>query len=174
MAGGGFSSRRRPAFDGLLLRAQGKDEKACTSGSEVFRSGRSDAAFGPLLVSRPDHNALRLLPWKPPVRDVVGAGPRYARALTGPGVAPPFVAVLPLLGVRGASMIDQQQPDDGQPPDRDDLLFRPVVLEDVEFGPGRQVVPKPLLDAWWNAFGFLRCFAFFDAAGNRTGRPPSQ
>jgi hypothetical protein len=55
--------------------------------------------------------------------------------------------------------------------DRDDLRFDPVLIEGLAFHDGWQGVSRPILDAWWNAHGWPRCFHVVDDQGTWTGYP---
>lgn len=95
------------------------------------------------------------------------------RGLGRLGVGPPFMAMVSLLGIRDSLMLGSSFSFRGraQRLDRDDLIFEPVVIETTEFEAGWQKVMAPVLDAWWNAYGWDRCVDLFDENGEWRGYP---
>lgn len=162
-----------PNFDGLLLRGGRTDDEGrygCLT--QVFRNGRLEAGRGAMLFSRQESGYPRVLSYADSVPDLIESIPRYARALVKQGVPAPFGLMVSLLDVRGSVMLHDSRWMHERPRlDRDDLLFELLVLEDVNFAEGWQAVLMPMFDAWWNAYGWQRCFDLYDEAGTWTGYP---
>jgi len=81
------------------------------------------------------------------------------------GIAPPASVFVSLLGARGAQLGISQHLElyaevHAKRFDRDNLLFREVLLNVWEFDTTR--ILKPLLDERWQAAGLARCFDYDD------------
>jgi hypothetical protein len=160
-------------FDGVLLAAGGAtaDDDGHAAFTQVFRSGRIEAGRG-LMVGGHSPPGPLFLSYSDSVPDLIEAIPSYVRGLARLGVAPPFVIMVSLLGVQGSVMVDNQRRMFGAARlDRDDLLFDPVVIETAEFADGWQDALRPLLEAWWNAYGWDRCVHLFGDDGHWKGYP---
>jgi hypothetical protein len=160
-------------FDGVLLaprRTTGGE--GYTAFTQVFRSGRIEAARGHMLY-RHDEDDPFYIDRVGSVPYLLESIPTYVRNLGRLGIGPPFIAMVSLLDVRGSVMGDPNRRFTGRLPrlDRDDLLFDPVLIETAEFAPGWQKTMRPVLEAWWNAYGWDRCMNLFNEAGNWTGYP---
>jgi len=160
-------------FDGVLL-APGRTPggEGYTAFTQVFRSGRIEAARGPMLFRWSEDEAHHLS-YADSVADLLKSIPTYVRSLDRLGIGPPFIAMVSLLDVRGSVMGDPSRVFRGRLPrlDRDDLLFDPVVIETAEFAPGWQKIMRPVLEAWWNAYGWDRCMHLFNEVGDWIGYP---
>ncbi len=160
-------------FDGVLLApGQTSGSRGYTAFTQVFRSGRIEAGRGLILFRRSDDDPF-FTDYVGSVPDLLRSIPTYVRSLDRLGIAPPFIAMVSLLDVRGSVMGDPNRMFIGRLPrlDRDDLLFDPVLLETAEFVPGWEKIMRPVLDAWWNAHGWDRCMQLFDEAGDWKGYP---
>jgi hypothetical protein len=160
-------------FDGVLLaprRTTGGE--GYTAFTQVFRSGRIEAARG-LMLYRHDEDDPFYIDRVGSVPYLLESIPTYVRSLGRLGIGPPFIAMVSLLDVRGSVMGDPNRMFTGRLPrlDRDDLLFDPVLIETAEFAPGWQKTMRPVLEAWWNAYGWDRCMNLFNEAGDWTGYP---
>lgn len=164
---------RQINFDGVSLIGREKsDGENHTAFTQVFRTGRLEAIVGKMLFRWDETEPFSLL-HKEGVPGLLEAIPRYVRGLGGLGVGPPFIAMVSLLGVRDSIMLGSSFSFRGQRQglDRDDLIFEPVVIETTEFEAGWQKVMAPVLDAWWNAYGWDRCVDLFDESGEWRGYP---
>jgi len=160
-------------FDGVLLApGQTSGSRGYTAFTQVFRSGRIEAARG-LMLYRHDGDDPFYIDRVGSVPYLLESIPTYVRSLGRLGIGPPFIAMVSLLDVRGSVMGDPNRMFAGRLPrlDRDDLLFDPVLIETAEFAPGWQKTMRPVLEAWWNAYGWDRCMNLFNEAGDWTGYP---
>lgn len=161
-----------PNFDGVLMQAGSPDKAGRYSALvQVFRNGRLESSCGEAIYD-PGPSKLPQLRYGLLVTALLSSVPDYCKFLVRAGASPPFLIMVSLLDVGRSIMSDQQRMRFSyQPLDRDDLLFDPVLIEDVGFGSGWQIAFRPLLDVWWNAYGWPRCFHLFDDAGNWNGAP---
>ncbi len=160
-------------FDGVLLApGQTSGSRGYTAFTQVFRSGRVETARG-LMLYRHSEDDPFYIDRMGSVPHLLNAIPTCVRSLDKLGIGPPFIAMVSLLDVRGSVMGDPNRMFVGRLPrlDRDDLLFDPVLIETAEFASGWQKIMRPILDAWWNAYGWDRCMQLFDEAGDWTGYP---
>jgi len=160
-------------FDGVLLMGGGgADIGGFSSLVQVFRDGRVEAGLGEMVFDMGGRGISRALAHTYALPQLIEAIPRFVGGLARLGVSPPFATMVSLIDVGGSVMTeDRWRYRQRQRLDRDDLLFEPVIIETAEFGDGWQRVLRPILDTWWNAFGWERCFDLFDEAGNWTGYP---
>lgn len=161
-----------PNFDGfLLMGGEPHAKEPWTSSTQIFRNGRLEAGLGGILYqSQPD--GPHIFSHSDDLPQLIQAIPRYCESLFRLGVAPPFVAMISLLGVGGSVMNDPTRLRSGAGPlDRDDLLFEHLLIEDAAFPHGWQTLLRPMLDALWNAYGRQRCFPLFNEEGVWTGYP---
>lgn len=168
-----LSLYRQINFDGvLLIGREQNDGENHTAFTQVFRTGRLEAIVGKMLHRWEDTEPFGLL-HKDGVPGLLEAIPRYVHGLARLGVGPPFMAMVSLLGIRDSLMLGSSFSFRGhrQGLDRDDLIFEPVVIETTEFELGWQKVMAPVLDAWWNAFGWDRCVDLFHENGEWRGYP---
>jgi hypothetical protein len=159
-----------PNFDGFL-RVIGQDHAGgpCCSLTQVFRNGRLEAGQGPMIVTPRD---TPLLSYPDSVKDLIETLPRYAKALNRAGVSPPYFIMVALLDVKGSVMIDSNRAFFRMIPlDHEDLIFDPIIINDVSFGDDWPKILMPMLDAWWNGFGWPRCVHLFNDNGDWTGFP---
>ena len=161
-----------PNFDGIFLPAGRPDEDGRRFWmAQIFRDGRLEVGRGGMTFSRAQAEP-RLLSYADSVKELIESVPQYCRALNRAGASSPFLGMVSLLDVGGSVMRDDQRLRLSYDPlDRDDLLFDPFLIEDLTFNDGWQRVLRPMLDAWWNAYGWPRCFHLFDDQGNWTGYP---
>lgn len=161
-----------PNFDGICLPAGRVDEDGRRFWmAQIFRDGRLEVGRGRMTFSRAQAQP-QLLSYADSVKELIESVPQYCRALNRAGASSPFLGMVSLLDVGGTVMMDDQRlrlP--YEPLDRDDLLFDPFLVEEITFNDGWQRMLRPLLDAWWNAYGWPRCFHLFDDQGNWTGYP---
>ena len=141
----------RPNLDGMLT-FTGRDAESVSAYSQVFRDGRLET------VRAMEMDQGRISPRR--IRDgLVGGLPRYVRGLIALGFGPPYVVMLTLVGVSGVSLaVDYDYP--AYPSDRDHLLIDPITIDAPELTGNWQQHLRPLLDAFWNAFGVSRCRDF--------------
>jgi hypothetical protein len=141
-------------FDGLVCDGQ--------SGSEVvgyvqlFRSGIIEAVDNTPFAEREEGFTIASTYLE---ESLIEAVERYFELLRTIGVAPPVYLMLSLLSVRGYQMLvpDLHMRFGVQPIDRDDLVIPEGMVESLE--QDRAAVERhmrPLLDAVWNACGFVR------------------
>ena len=115
---------------------------------------------------------LLFLSYADSVKDLIEVIPQYCQTLTRTGAALPFLVMVSLLDVVGSVMLDEARMRMSyRPLDRDDLLFEPVLIESLSFEAGWQKSLRPMLDVWWNAYGWPRCMPLFDDKGEWTGYP---
>lgn len=162
-----------PNFDGVMVQAGPPDPTGRYSALvQVFRNGRLEAGRGEALYN-PAQSRVPHLRYGFLIGALFAALPEYCRSLRQAGASPPFLVMVSLLDVRGSIMVDRQRVRFGyEPLDREDLLFDPVLIEDASFAEGWQVMLKPMLDVWWNAYGWRSCYHLFDDQGNWRGLPP--
>ena len=168
-----LSLYRQINFDGVLIVGREKnDGEKHTAFTQVFRTGRLEAVVGKMLHHWEDTEPFSLL-YREGLPELLGAIPRYVRGLGRLGIGPPFIAMVSLLGIRDSLMLGSSSSFRGraQTLDRDDLFFEPIVIETTEFEAGWQKVMAPVLDAWWNAYGWDRCVDLFDENGEWRGYP---
>jgi hypothetical protein len=81
-------------------------------------------------------------------------------------IAPPIIAMISLLGVKGAILGVGQADDDDDHVilTRDTLELPEIVIDDWGSPAEYQKALQPAFDALWNAAGFARCMNF-DAEG---------
>ncbi len=171
---------RHVNFDGaLLVGRQRGDGNEHTCFTQIFRSGRIEAVLGKMLfpydeiLFRDDEQERYQLDYAGRVPELLEVIPRYVRGLGRLCVGPPYVVMVSLLGIKDSLMANPNRSFRGglQRLDRDDLIFEPVVIETTEFESGWQKVMAPVLDAWWNAYGWDRCVDLFDENGEWSGYP---
>jgi hypothetical protein len=160
----GFSWRY--TFNGLILYTGQGAGTTVPAYTHIFRDGRVEGVRSNI-VSENSSSAPSRIFHTNVSQALFGTTKNYIEGLTTLGVAPPFIVMLSLLGVLGTVLIDSQYAlSSTDPVDRDDLLFEPVVIEDLNFQAGWQTIFRPVLDALWNAYGYPRCHDFFNDDGS--------
>ena len=133
--------------------------------TQLFRSGSIEAVDGFSLVKH--HGGQMEAEFE---SRLVNALRVYLKLLVNLGVDPPLVVLLSMVGAKGAKMpVVQNYRDGGQvfAIDRDVLILPDVLVEDFDQAPG--MILKPLLDAVWQATGYMGSPSY-DSAGNFTPR----
>jgi hypothetical protein len=151
----------RPNLDGLLVLA-GEEDGRATAFIQLFRDGRLETVRG-MSVYHETLNPTLLR------SHLIDSLPRYVTGLTTLGFGPPFVLMLSLIGVRVVSL--RFQFDTTYRADRDDLIIEPLTLDLSRLEGDWVRLLRPLLDAFWNAFGVLRSPDFSEAGEWTPQRP---
>jgi hypothetical protein len=132
---------------------------------QVYRNGIIETVSSALLSPRPDRggSGLPSLAFADHLFGFVTRAKNLARTL---GIEPPVSVFVSLLGTRDLLLgIDSRltfyNDHHARPFDRDNLLFRDVLLTD--WSGDLPVTFKPLLDELWQAAGLARCFDYNDA-----------
>lgn len=188
-----FEPQTRLNFDGLFVNLKGG-----TGGGylQIFRSGATEEVDVDTFEETDDGQFL--IPSLDFERSIIKATGRRLSLLKGLGVTSPVIIHISLLGVKGYRM--QLQDRSGMPRnftyhrsvakenpiDRDNLLLRGIVLEDLQgevlegvTREGEENLPnywiaasrilQPALDTIWNAIGFNRSL-HYTPEGKRSGR----
>jgi hypothetical protein len=140
---------QRPNLDGMLTMAGHDDDQTVSAYGQLFRDGRIET------VRAIGTTQGQISPRQ--VREgLVNGLPRYLRGLTAIGFGPPFAVMLTLVGVQGLSLALHYD-DPSHPADRDNLLVDPVTIDTAQLAGAWHHHLRPVLDAFWNAFGVSRC-----------------
>lgn len=132
---------------------------------QVFRNGAIETVSSALVGRRGDEDRL-LIPSLTLANELDGFVGRARRLMRALGAEPPASLFVSLLGMRGAELGLSQRLTfyrdmHATPLDRDNLLFRDLLLVDWDDGDTRALL-KPLLDEVWQAAGLARCFDYND------------
>jgi hypothetical protein len=132
---------------------------------QVFRTGAIETVSS-ALISSPREDQRRHLPCLAFADELNAVLGRIRRLMTVLAIDPPASLLVSLLGVRGvhlgvSTQLTFHRDIHGTPFDRDNLLFRDLLLASWD-GDDQRVVLKPLLDEVWQAAGFARCFDYDD------------
>ena len=120
---------------------------------QMFRNGFLEAVESQLLVPR--EKGKHTIPASPFERYLLQVFPHYLKAMAALKLAPPYVASLSLLDVRGYSMAVSPEFDfgiSGRPVDRDHLLTEQILVERTD-EPVHSLL-RPLFDQIWNGCGW--------------------
>ncbi len=143
-------------FDGLLRPATSRDARH-QAYAQLFRSGAIEVADA-WAVADKGKGTPDTIPSVAFERYLLEALPGHLALQEKLGVDPPVLVMLSLIGVGGYRMtVSPSAFDEGEPIDRDDLVFPEILLEEYETDP-RSVASllRPALDAVWNACGYPR------------------
>lgn len=146
---GGWSGTRHN-FDGIYTHV---DHKGLSySYVQVFRNGAIEMVNSSLLD--PKYDDRKIIPSVAYEDELRQALRRCLEIEKNLGVAPPFIIMLSLLGVKDYVMAVSQsrQFNDGHPVDRDVLVVPEGIIESFESPPDKTL--RPILDAVWNAAGW--------------------
>jgi hypothetical protein len=133
------------------------DDGSVTAYAQLFRDGRFEAAQIVEMVRD------RINPWR--IRDaLIDCLPRHFNGMTALGYGAPYVVMLSLIGVRGASLTLRYD-ETTYSADRDNLLMDAITIDAAHLNGNWHHHLRPLLDMLWNAFGRGKC-PDFDADGN--------
>jgi hypothetical protein len=152
-------------IDGFRITSGSTKEGGFLSMTQIFRNGAAELVFAKLLNTGDSHPKRAM--FYGIIDEAVERLPHVVGVLTAHGLTGPFGLMISLLGVRdsGMSFGMKRIPSVARNTTHDDLLFAPLVLDDMTFAAGWQLKLRPMLDAWWNAYGLSSCSDYFDAAG---------
>lgn len=153
-------------LDGLHVVSSLGEGAAWPSTAQVFRNGNVEMVFARMLFERSEDQPRSLA--YVVISEMAERVPLAVRTLVARGVAGPFVLMVSVLGVKNSTMARETRrfPSVVSNRSHDDLLLPSIILDDLTFGAGWQAKLRPMLDAWWNAYGLPSCSDYFDAAGN--------
>jgi hypothetical protein len=141
-------------MDGLLVKSHWGVE-ACNGFVQIYRNGFLEAVESQTLAEREKEGLI--IPGVAWERSILEVFPGYLKALETLKIAPPYVASISLLNVRGYTMyvgLRYCGRSEGKPVDRDHLLTDEVLIESVAETPGK--ILRPLFDEIWNGCGWSR------------------
>jgi len=162
----GAVTGHRYNMDGYLTFSHSANPALAGSYVQIFRNGIVEAVDSTMLQRQIDgHYLLPSLQYEQELKEVF---PRYLQLLSNFGINLPILCMISLTDVRGYVLgISQRLAFDMDlqmiPLDRNDLLIPEVLIQSFDTSPDE--VLKPIFDAIWNAFGFLRSFNY-NAEGN--------
>jgi hypothetical protein len=153
-------------FDGLLTYSP-FGEGGAHSYTQLFRNGLIEATESRLLEP---HGGDQLnIPSHAYEVKVIEAVRAYSRLFRSLEIAPPWFAMLSLIGVRGFRLaVRNAWPSDTYPIDRDTLVVPEVMTDDADVE--AHTFLKPAFDAVWQAGGFHESYNYADD-GRWVGQP---
>ena len=136
------------------------DSTAAIGYIQLFRNGIIEVVNAEMIDT--DGKGIAAIYFEKELHEIL---PRYISAQKDMGLNPPILVALSLLGVRDYAIIvpSQWHPRSDQKMDRDIVLLPESLIEDFEFD--LDGVLKPILDALWNASGFVRSPHFDPGSG---------
>jgi hypothetical protein len=142
-------------LEGVLVFQHGR-EMVSRCWTQYYRSGVIES-----VVVIPDDDGKRVI-YGGMDRYVLTGLEAHLRVFKQLQINPPLFFMLTLCGVKGwtlnASTMRTFFPEQYPPVDRDILVLPEVVIENTE--KTSTDIVKPLLDALWNSFGFIRSFSY--------------
>lgn len=152
-----------PSFnmDGLLVTSSAGNG-AHNGFTQIFRNGFLESVDSHTVS--PNEQVGKIIPsiaWESRILEVFGG---YLKAMKALQLAPPYVASISLLNVRGFTMyVGPGHWEGGRPIEREHLLADDVLIENVEQPPDR--VLRPLFDQIWNGCGWPKSMNYNHAGG---------
>ena len=140
----------RMNVDGFVAYWMPRDQP-CYSYTQLFRTGAIEAVDGFCI-----HDSI--IPSADYELQIIRATTAYLKLLDQLAVAPPFVVILSMLGVKGVRLAHPPRSSFRRIPpliDRDVLSVPEVVVDSVDEEP--TALLKPVFDTIWQAAGFPRC-----------------
>ncbi len=118
--------------------------------AQVFRNGIVEAVVGDFANPRPGEAPFF------PIPEAEARLEQYVRSLGKLGITPPYAVALSALQVKGTIYIPPGVIRPRGPLNREDLLFAPAVLDTGDLTGNWKAPLKPIAEALWNSFGYLR------------------
>jgi len=152
-------------LDGYLTSMQQSGRATSVSYLQVFRSGALETVSSELVGPSESGAGLRV-----PSLAIANELDRFLRTaielMKAVEVDPPASIFISLLDVKGAVVaisprLSIQRNESATPFDRDNLLFRDVLLREWAATDSRTLL-RPMLDEMWQAAGMTRCFDYDD------------
>jgi hypothetical protein len=126
----------------------------CYGYTQIFRTGIIEATKSALIR---EQNGTKFLPGLPLGRDIFEVLPGYLEGLKILDVPPPFVVMISLQELYGASLAYKQNIYDFEssiPFNKSELILPEILIEDYGSAEDYQKRMRPAFDAIWNAAGY--------------------